>query len=171
MKRYGGFAFDETRIPHHEDYTKGYRTRTAREKLVDRYIIKWGERDIGERLVRRRNMKAKLKPYVNLILYHFIEWCPFDTGNGRLNGIHYKFYKGELIIQVGGWFAPYIVHLDQPSNGKMNKVAFWTDNAVTNAQADLDALNSGLTIDRIDIGYGWEEFKVYDSTGGYGIRD
>lgn len=89
-----------------------FEERSVRQELADKYDKKYFNRTSAERLLRRRNVSANIKEEIHKVLQQFITDCPFDTGNGRRNGIRYKMLaKNTAIIQIGGYLAPYLQYL------------------------------------------------------------
>lgn len=162
VKRYGGKKFDTSYLKQHEENVGHYILRTAREKLVQNFILKWGARDLGERLDRRRNLTQKDKDYIGVILACFIKHCPYDTGNGRLRGINYTTKGKRIVFQIGGWFAPYIVHLAEPHYRWPTQYDGWTRKAVDEASIYLNQMDPNLDLVEIDLGYGYQEFELLD---------
>ena len=162
IKRYGGKKFDTSYLAQHEDNVGHYLKRSAREKLVQNFIMKWGSKDLGERLDRRRNLTQKDKDYIGIVIGCFIQNCPYDTGNGILRGINYTTKGKRIVFQIGGWFAPYIVHLAEPHYRWPTRVAGWTTKAQGEAIAYLNKFNPNLDLVETDLGYGYQEFELID---------
>ena len=170
--RYGGKKFDTADIWQHEENVGHYLSKTARERLVDKFILKWGSKEISDRVEARRNIKKKDKDLINLVLACFVKHCPYETGHGMLRGINYKASTGEITFQIGGWFAPYIIHLAEPYERWPTSVAGWTKNAANEANTVLQKVDPNKYVVETELGYGYQEFqlrdltKIYDSTGG-----
>lgn len=131
-----------------------------RQKMVDRYREKYGERDTSVRVANRRNIKFNMKLIVTTIVSYLVTNAPYKTGNLKLNGIRYKTSSNLGVIAIGSPSAPYGVHL----NFNENSTEYgWIDTALQGAMNDINALKLDNSVDiqlQDLLEYGYWQIRV-----------
>ena len=168
-KRYSIFGkeagWSKSVIRNSELQYNNFRDEDVRNELALKTELKYSKRSLDSRVGNRRNITYDMRKYMSALVAIFIEYCPYKTGNGRLNGIKYDIkMKGSGEIQLGGLLAPYIVHLGFPLSHS-NIHANWIYNSIEKCNLLIEAEGWPIDFHLSEIGYGWCKFSVMNLGG------